>query len=85
LHRGDASSIENDFEAAVFEQFPEVGAVKRQLLDSSALVASMSGSGSSVYGFFTDEASAQDAIQKFSHTYRTILTAPGFRPDLEIH
>ena len=44
--------IVNDFEESVFPQYPQIGQVKRQLYDLGALYASMSGSGSAVYGIF---------------------------------
>lgn len=44
--------ITNDFEAVVFSQHVAVKAIKDQLYQSGALFASMSGSGSSVYGIF---------------------------------
>ncbi|MHB1178905.1 MAG: 4-(cytidine 5'-diphospho)-2-C-methyl-D-erythritol kinase [Daejeonella sp.] len=45
-------SIENDFESPVFSKNPEIKAIKDSLDDAGALYASMSGSGSSVYGIF---------------------------------
>jgi 4-diphosphocytidyl-2-C-methyl-D-erythritol kinase len=44
--------MKNDFEDSVFPQFPEIAAIKDRLLDLGAVYASMSGSGSSVYGLF---------------------------------
>lgn len=42
----------NDFEKTVFEAHPEIGAIKDQLYALGASYASMSGSGSTVYGLF---------------------------------
>ncbi len=42
----------NDFEESVFPQFPLIGAIKEELYRAGAIYASMSGSGSSVYGLF---------------------------------
>lgn len=42
----------NDFEESVFSQFPAIGEIKQKLYRSGAVYASMSGSGSSVYGLF---------------------------------
>lgn len=42
----------NDFEAGVFAQFPEIEEVKQQMYAEGALYASMSGSGSAVFGIF---------------------------------
>jgi 4-diphosphocytidyl-2-C-methyl-D-erythritol kinase len=47
--------ITNDFENTVFDKFPEIGGIKDILYQSGALYASMSGSGSSVYGIFQKE------------------------------
>ena len=45
----------NDFEKSVFIKFPEIKLVKEKLYSLGALYASMSGSGSSVFGIFEDE------------------------------
>ncbi|MCL1932699.1 MAG: 4-(cytidine 5'-diphospho)-2-C-methyl-D-erythritol kinase [Candidatus Azobacteroides sp.] len=42
----------NDFEPGVFAQYPEIGEIKRELYAEGALYASMSGSGSAVFGIF---------------------------------
>jgi 4-diphosphocytidyl-2-C-methyl-D-erythritol kinase len=47
--------LKNDFEEPVFKQYPEIGKIKDELYDAGALYASMSGSGSSVYGIFERE------------------------------
>jgi len=44
--------ISNDFEEPVFAMHPELGDIKRQLYEQGAVFASMSGSGSAVYGIF---------------------------------
>lgn len=46
--------LNNDFETPVFKMFPEIASVKRSLYELGALYASMSGSGSSVYGIFQE-------------------------------
>lgn len=42
----------NDFEESVFPQFPAIGEIKNEMYRQGAIYASMSGSGSSVYGIF---------------------------------
>ncbi len=42
----------NDFEAPIFKQHPAIGHIKQTLYSKGALYASMSGSGTAVYGFF---------------------------------
>ncbi|MDR1347327.1 MAG: 4-(cytidine 5'-diphospho)-2-C-methyl-D-erythritol kinase [Prevotellaceae bacterium] len=44
--------LKNDFEKTVFKQFPQIRAIKEALYLRGAIYASMSGSGSSVYGIF---------------------------------
>ena len=45
-------TITNDFEAPVFEKYPVIKNIKDSMYNHGALYASMSGSGSSVYGIF---------------------------------
>jgi len=47
--------IKNDFEKSVFEKLPEIGKLKMQLYDAGAIYASMSGSGSSLFGIFKEK------------------------------
>lgn len=44
--------VENDFEKSVFLKYPQIADIKRQLYAAGALYASMTGSGSAVYGIF---------------------------------
>ena len=46
------NTISNDFEAPVFKEHPELAAIKQQLIDDGAVYASLSGSGSAIYGIF---------------------------------
>ena len=45
----------NDFEKSVFEKYRAIREIKKKLYDSGALYASMSGSGSSVFGIFKSQ------------------------------
>ncbi|MDR0230676.1 MAG: 4-(cytidine 5'-diphospho)-2-C-methyl-D-erythritol kinase [Dysgonamonadaceae bacterium] len=45
----------NDFESSVFVKYPAIKNIKEKLYDSGAVYASMSGSGSSVFGIFKEE------------------------------
>ncbi len=45
-------TIHNDFEKSVFEKFPRILDIKNHLYEKGAVYASMSGSGSSVFGIF---------------------------------
>ena len=46
----------NDFEQSVFPLHPEIGYIKQRLSEAGALFASMSGSGSTVFGLFEHNA-----------------------------
>ena len=45
----------NDFEATVFPHHPIIADIKKRLLDAGAFYASMTGSGSTVFGFFKND------------------------------
>ncbi len=47
-----SSNLKNDFEHEVFKRFPETKQIKDKLYKAGAVYASMSGSGSAVYGIF---------------------------------
>jgi 4-diphosphocytidyl-2-C-methyl-D-erythritol kinase len=66
------NNLVNDFESSIFNKFPQVKELKQLLYDSGALYASMSGSGSAVFGLFD---SAPEV--KFPETMRWHLQKPG--------
>jgi 4-diphosphocytidyl-2-C-methyl-D-erythritol kinase len=55
--------IKNDFEPSVFLQYPIIAEIKSKLYSAGALYASMSGSGSSVFGIFEKELKLPDLEQ----------------------
>ena len=62
---GDSSQwpLHNDFEGVIFETEPEIRRAKLALLDAGARNALLAGSGSSVFGIFTDEAARDQALR----------------------
>ncbi len=68
--------FENDFESLVFQAYPEIGDIKRRLQDSGALFASLSGSGSTVFGIFENEQTAQQTRNLFDSSFQTYITYP---------
>ena len=67
--------FENDFESLVFRTYPKIGELKRKLLECGANYASLSGSGSTVFGIFNDFDSAVHAEKKF-YQFKTYLVKP---------
>lgn len=58
--------VRNDFETTVFERHPYLGEVKLQILRGGAVYASMTGSGSVIYGIFSSHSSAEETYMYFS-------------------
>ncbi len=59
--------VKNDFEESVFNRYPAIGSIKKSLYDAGALYASMSGSGSAVFGIFSSECSLKDRYSGMSY------------------
>jgi 4-diphosphocytidyl-2-C-methyl-D-erythritol kinase len=68
VRTGIMSWIENDFERVVFAQHPSLAEIKRILLGSetpeAALYASLSGSGSALYGLYRTRRDAEIACER---------------------
>ena len=65
--------IKNDFEHTIFHRYPEIAAIKKRMYDMGAIYASMSGSGSSVFGFFNGPVNAPaDFPGCFYHEEQTV-------------
>ena len=59
--------LKNDFEVYAFEKYPEIGKILSQLYAKGAAYASMTGSGSTVYGIFENDL----PIIEYSQNYLT--------------
>ena len=57
------SALTNDFEETVCKVHPEIAEIKQRLLDAGALYAAMSGSGSTVFGLFQNNAEGRTDAQ----------------------
>jgi 4-diphosphocytidyl-2-C-methyl-D-erythritol kinase len=78
--------IINDLEASVFPRLNIVGNFKDQCYEFGASYASMSGSGSSVFGIFEQDFVAIHAYESFHNLgFSANLTRPHFSPDLGIY
>jgi 4-diphosphocytidyl-2-C-methyl-D-erythritol kinase len=63
----------NDFETVVFEAYPELKQIKAQLYAHGATYASLTGTGSALFGFFERQEQALAAATAFP-MYRTFVT-----------
>ncbi len=60
-------SVKNDFEPHILAAHPDILAIKNQMLDAGAVYASMSGSGSAVFGLFRAQPKIEFADDIFVH------------------
>lgn len=67
----------NDFENVVFNYFPKIKEIKEKMLDFGAVFSLMTGTGSTVWGMFDDEAAAyQTELYYKNKNYFTYLQNP---------
>lgn len=64
--------MKNDFEDPIFKKYPQICKIKQQLYELGATYASMSGSGSSLYGIFNEK----PHFQKLFNNHYTWLSSP---------
>lgn len=57
--------LKNDFEAALFPDYPELATIKEKLYEAGAKYAAMSGSGSCLYGLFDEEPQIPSEFEKY--------------------
>lgn len=60
----------NDFEPIVFMEYPIISQIQARFLDLGAFVSSLSGTGSSIFGFFEDGKKAEHAVKIFKEFLR---------------
>lgn len=68
-------NLTNDFEAPIIKMHPGIGDIKKKLYDNGAIYASMTGSGSAVYGIFEKQPDPASLFPSFK-TWKGKLTKP---------
>lgn len=71
-------SLTNDFEPLVFHTHPAIAQLKERLEALGADLALLSGSGSSVFGLFSDEGDAGNAARILEQDFSVYVTPPNF-------
>jgi 4-diphosphocytidyl-2-C-methyl-D-erythritol kinase len=71
-----AEVCQNDLEAVVFRKYPELADLKSRLQQAGAEVASMTGSGSAIFGLFPTRQDAQAAQQLLNKDDQIYLIRP---------
>ena len=70
------NQVKNDFEPIVFKEYPIIEEIKKDLYDKGANFALMSGTGSTVYGIYSNLQKALLAEEYFKQSYFTFLNNP---------
>lgn len=65
--------VVNDFEASIFPLHPELPRIKELLYDQGAVYASMTGSGSAIYGIFDTSSSLNEIHNQFPTNTKVYL------------
>ncbi len=71
-----AADCINDFEEVVFRQYPVLSKLQRKLSRMGAAPARMTGSGAALFGFYSDQAAVQAAVEQFGQVNGTPLALP---------
>ncbi len=66
--------FENDFENYVFNKYPEIKFIKEMMYENGALFSTMSGTGSTVYGIFSDANSIKFLLNRLPEKYFTFIS-----------
>src|SRR3984957_15689156 len=76
VRTGIMSWIENDFERVIFPQHPSLAEIKRLLAGSgtpeAALLASLSGSGSALFGLYLTRGDAEAAVNRITNEVQNL-------------
>lgn len=73
---GICNLLKNDLEKIVFKKYPILAAIKEQLYSKNAIYASMSGSGSALFGIFREKSEALEVKKLYINHYPIFITQP---------
>ncbi|MCP2520486.1 4-(cytidine 5'-diphospho)-2-C-methyl-D-erythritol kinase [Candidatus Aminicenantes bacterium AC-708-M15] len=77
LRNKDFGSLKNELEEVVFELYPQLEDIKRELLKEGAVTAMISGSGSSVFGIYFDKEKIKRAKRNLENKgFSCIIVSP---------
>src|SRR6056297_2933631 len=68
------SYFKNDLENIVFKEFKEIEDIKKTMIENKALVSLMSGSGSTVFGFFENKKDMDKCRKIMKKNYKQVIT-----------
>lgn len=69
--RDYVSLVENDLERVVFALYPELDSIKKRLLKLGAIAAALTGSGSAIFGLFSETVEFDKAAEAFPRSIRS--------------
>jgi 4-diphosphocytidyl-2-C-methyl-D-erythritol kinase len=76
---GIVANLHNDFESVILNEYPDIGAAKRDLVEAGAEAALLSGSGASVFGIARSAAQARAMAEALKPRY-PFVSATHTRP-----
>jgi 4-diphosphocytidyl-2-C-methyl-D-erythritol kinase len=69
-----STMLDNDLERVVIEEYPVIKNIKEKMLESGAMISSMTGSGPTVFGVFKSKKAAFSAANKMEKHYWSQVT-----------
>ena len=69
-------NFDNDFEKIIIPAYPEIGNLISIIRENKARLSSLSGTGSTVFGIFDDEATAKIAESAIPKKHKTLIVDP---------
>jgi len=73
LERREFGRLENQLEITILSLYPRLQAIKGFFLERDAVLSLVSGSGSAVFGLFTERAAAAEAVADWRGTEKALL------------